>query len=310
MALIRLLSHVYALAGVATALNIIVSDAINAGEKVQLTVGFDFWKQPYEYERLGSVWSDVQPVCRNPPASGCSYDSLWEHYRLYLYTPDFMFMCYLTDILDVGEPDPAILIPKDLGPPLDSYQIAVIEFNGTQVYMTEYGLANSSTFSLTSTSISSWSEWEQIDGWVKPYSTLPCSSYGCFRKCGVKYSDDDGLLIRSFAEDMFACFNECPGVIADPSEGNWNWLAHGQKISGSASGSISQPIPTAYSPPTTKYGEAPSLTNEPIASHTASAARTGSTISTAATTRVHNFSKIVRYSVISSCLYLCITALL
>ena len=95
MALFRLLNCVYALAGLATGLNITVPDVIKAGDEVTVTIGFDFWKQPYEYESIGSVWSDVQAVCRNPPASGCSYDSLWEHYRLYLYTPDFMLMCKL-----------------------------------------------------------------------------------------------------------------------------------------------------------------------------------------------------------------------
>lgn len=83
----------FALLHLTDALNITAPDVIEAGENVTLTVGFDFWKQPYEYMEDGSPFSDPRAVCVNPPSSGCSYDSLWQHYRLYLFTPEFMFTC-------------------------------------------------------------------------------------------------------------------------------------------------------------------------------------------------------------------------
>ncbi|KAF7559523.1 hypothetical protein G7046_g4637 [Stylonectria norvegica] len=259
------LGSLCALAGSVAALNLTVPDIIKAGQEVTVTVEFDFWKQPYEYEHFGSSLNDPQAVCVNPPPSGCSYDALWRNYQLYLLTPDFMFFCHLTDVIETGKTNPKFTIPKDIGPSLDTYQVIAFEFNGTKVYMTDSGTAESNKFFLTGTTISSTSNWEDKDGWVKPYASIPCSSYGCFRDCGVQYSDKSGFTDRDSVSDMFACFNKCPGIVVDLEDSNWNWLTHGEAVTGSASISVSQAVPTPYIMPTTITGDQSMETEKPSA---------------------------------------------
>ncbi|KAM5375293.1 hypothetical protein ACJZ2D_006122 [Fusarium nematophilum] len=59
--------------------------------------------------------------------------------------------CYesrvLTEILETEKTHPKIVIPRDLVPARDDYQINVIEFNGTDMCMPDKGVAKSSLFS-------------------------------------------------------------------------------------------------------------------------------------------------------------------
>ncbi|KAJ2902158.1 hypothetical protein MKZ38_000956 [Zalerion maritima] len=215
--------------GVAVAINVTVPETIHAGKETEITIGFDTWKQPYRYEAMydSAGWSSVVPVCRNPedPDVGCSNDGLYEHYQLYLSTEEFMTTCYLSDLIPTGTTNPKITIPKDLGPPLDSYTITAIEFNGTKMYTDFHGVADSSAFALADTTVTAWTTWELYGGWVKPAAVLPCSSYSCYRKCGLKTSDGKGNMGEGKDLDFFNCINTCDGIYADPNDflGPWSW---------------------------------------------------------------------------------------
>ncbi|KAJ9157676.1 hypothetical protein NKR23_g328 [Pleurostoma richardsiae] len=242
------------------ALNLTIPETVQAGVPTEITVGFDFWKQRYAYAQLGPWYSDVQPVCYNPPDSGCSTDALYQHYRLYLFYSEWMDMCYLTDLIPIGTTNPNITIPSDLGP-ADTYSIDAIEFNGTVMYMPPDGVASSNPFRLANTSVSSWTKWEKYGGWVKPYDSLPCSSYACFRACGLRYSDADGTNIAGTTQDLFDCWNsECAGVVADPTQPDslWTWYCNvGDGCAGMSapSGATTPVVPTNVIP-TTLVGSA------------------------------------------------------
>jgi G:T-mismatch repair DNA endonuclease (very short patch repair protein) len=82
----------------ASALNVTVPDTIIAGQKIQIEVGFDFWKQHYVYEEIpdspAAPWTETKIVCRNPATEdGCSNDLIYEHYQLYLYTNHWSDIC-------------------------------------------------------------------------------------------------------------------------------------------------------------------------------------------------------------------------
>ncbi|KAK2753006.1 hypothetical protein CKAH01_06247 [Colletotrichum kahawae] len=210
---------ILAIAGVAGAANVTVPSTISAGVETQITIGFDSWKQPFVYETApGSVWNDLVAVCRNPADEqvGCGHDALYEHYQLYLYNNEWMQFCYLSDFIPVGTTNPQITIPKDLGPS-EKYQIMIAEFNGSRPLTNFYGVNTSNAFTLKDTDIDAWTTWEYYGGYVKPWSALPCSSYSCFRTCGLKFSDGKGNKRAGTAAALYDCFNECPGIRAD-----WN----------------------------------------------------------------------------------------
>ncbi|KAL0932368.1 uncharacterized protein CTRU02_213321 [Colletotrichum truncatum] len=216
-----------ALAVGAGALNVTVPSKITAGVATEITIGFDFWKQPFVYETVpGVVFDEKTAVCRNPvdPEVGCGHDMLYEHYQLYLWTDEWMYTCYLSDLIPVGTTNPKITIPKDLGPS-ENYRITAMEFNGTKPQTNEYGVENSNPFTLVDSDIEEWTQWEHYGGWLKPWYSLPCSSYGCFRTCGLKFADSKGNKKQGTAAGLYNCLNECPGIRADwnDPESKWSW---------------------------------------------------------------------------------------
>ncbi|KAI8202051.1 hypothetical protein KHU50_005242 [Colletotrichum sp. SAR 10_65] len=218
---------IVAIAGVASAANVTVPSTISAGVETQITIGFDSWKQPFVYETApDSVWNDPVAVCRNPADEqvGCGHDALYEHYQLYLYNNEWMQFCYLSDFIPVGTTNPKITIPKDLGPS-EKYQIMIAEFNGSRPVTNFYGVNTSNAFTLKDTDIDAWTTWEYYGGYVKPWSSLPCSSYACFRTCGLKFSDGKGNKRAGTAAALYDCFNECPGIRADWNDHDnpWDW---------------------------------------------------------------------------------------
>lgn len=221
----RLLALVSLIPVLSAALNITASETITAGVNTTITVGFDLWKQRYVYEMIdpSSVWGVDRPVCIDPPPSGCSTDMLYEHYQVYLYTPEWKNICYLTDLIPTGTTSPTITIPTDLGPEADSYQLTIIEFNDTTLYMPNGGVNMSNPFSLTHSSIAAWTRWESYGGWLKPYPSLPCSKYACWRDCGLKYADQDGNRLPGSSEALFNCWNSDCSLDADPNSDVWSW---------------------------------------------------------------------------------------
>ncbi|KAI8292304.1 hypothetical protein K4K60_007904 [Colletotrichum sp. SAR11_57] len=218
---------ILAIAGVASAANVTVPSTISAGVETQITIGFDSWKQPFVYETApDSVWNDPVAVCRNPADEqvGCGHDALYEHYQLYLYNNEWMQFCYLSDFIPVGTTNPKITMPKDLGPS-EKYQIMIAEFNGSRPVTNFYGVNTSNAFTLKDTDINAWTTWEYYGGYVKPWSSLPCSSYACFRTCGLKFSDGKGNKRAGTAAALYDCFNECPGIRADWNDHDnpWDW---------------------------------------------------------------------------------------
>ncbi|KAI8249507.1 Benzoylformate decarboxylase [Colletotrichum sp. SAR 10_77] len=218
---------ILAIAGVASAANVTVPSTISAGVETQITIGFDSWKQPFVYETApDSVWNDPVAVCRNPADEqvGCGHDALYEHYQLYLYNNEWMQFCYLSDFIPVGTTNPKITIPKNLGPS-EKYQIMIAEFNGSRPVTNFYGVNTSNAFTLKDTDIDAWTTWEYYGGYVKPWSSLPCSSYSCFRTCGLKFSDGKGNKRAGTAAALYDCFNECPGIRADWNDHDnpWDW---------------------------------------------------------------------------------------
>ncbi|WYZ40998.1 hypothetical protein EsH8_IV_001339 [Colletotrichum jinshuiense] len=245
----------------AAALNVTVPSKVSAGVETQIEIGFDFWKQPFVYETVpGTYFDEKAAVCRNPvdPEVGCGHDMLYEHYQLYLYTEKWMYTCesaiiliislssplvarlppttlgsvadwknatgYLSDLIPVGTTNPKITIPKDLGP-AESYQIAIMEFNGTKPQTNYYGVELSNRFALADTDIDEWTAWEDLGGWLKPWYSLPCSSYGCYRACGLKFADEHGNKKQGTAAGLYNCLNECPGIRADWDDqfSPWAW---------------------------------------------------------------------------------------
>ncbi|KAH9229526.1 hypothetical protein K456DRAFT_746249 [Colletotrichum gloeosporioides 23] len=135
-----------------------------------------------------------------------------------------MQFCYLSDFIPVGTTNPKITIPKDLGPS-EKYQIMIAEFNGSRPVTNFYGVNTSNAFTLKDTDINAWTTWEYYGGYVKPWASLPCSSYSCFRTCGLKFSDGKGNKRAGTAAALYDCFNECPGIRADWNDHDnpWDW---------------------------------------------------------------------------------------
>ncbi|OHE91714.1 hypothetical protein CORC01_13005 [Colletotrichum orchidophilum] len=269
--LLALLAMVLAMVlATAHALNVTVPSEIEAGVPTEIEIGFDFWKQPYVYETLpGPVFDETTAVCRNPVDKevGCGHDMLYEHYQLFLYTDEWMYTCYLSDLIPVGTTNPKITIPKDLGPS-EKYKITAMEFNGTEVQTNQYGVESSSYFTLVDTDIKAWTSWEHYGGWLKPWSLLPCSSYACYRTCGLKFADEQGNKKQGTAAGLYDCLNECPGIRADwndpSSEWSWYKAFDGQDWSGEST-AVTTSTPSAIStsgwgyqtadkPETTLYG--------------------------------------------------------
>ncbi|KAF6834768.1 hypothetical protein CMUS01_06044 [Colletotrichum musicola] len=215
------------LATAATALNVTVPDSIAAGAETEIAIGFDSWKQPFAYEHIREPIGDVKwAVCRNPADEevGCGHDMLYEHYQLFLWTDEWMYTCYLSGLIPMGTANPKITIPKDLGPS-ERYRVTAMAFNGTKPETNYYGVANSDPFLLTSTDVKKWTQWEHYGGWLKPWYSLPCSSYGCYRTCGLKFADEKGNKKQGTAAGLYNCLNECPGIRADwsDSDSQWSW---------------------------------------------------------------------------------------
>ncbi|KAF9875320.1 hypothetical protein CkaCkLH20_07140 [Colletotrichum karsti] len=211
-----------------TALNVTVPSTISAGVETEIAIGFDFWKQPFVYEKTAAYgfFEDTTAVCRNPVDEevGCGHDALYTHYQLFLWTDEWMYTCYLSGLIPVGTTNPKVTIPKDLGPS-EKYKITAMEFNQTRPQTNFYGVESSNSFTLVDTDISEWTTWEHYGGWLKPWYSLPCSSYACYRTCGLKFSDGKGNARQGTAAGLFNCLNQCPGIRADwnDSDNQWSW---------------------------------------------------------------------------------------
>ncbi|KAI3543494.1 hypothetical protein CSPX01_06150 [Colletotrichum filicis] len=253
-----LLAFLMTLLSTAHALNVTVPSEIKAGVETEIEIGFDYWKQPFVYETLpGPVFDEIVAVCRNPIDEdvGCGHDMLYEHYQLFLYTEEWMYTCYLSDFIPMGTTKPKITIPKDLGPS-ESYKITAMAFNGSEIQTNYYGVESSPDFTLTNTDIKDWTAWESYGGWLKPWYSLPCSSYGCFRTCGLKFADEHGNKKQGTGAGLFNCLNECPGILADwnDPDSQWSWYKafDGHDWSGEST-AVTTSTPSAV-PSTTGYG--------------------------------------------------------
>ncbi|KAK1517100.1 uncharacterized protein CCOS01_12649 [Colletotrichum costaricense] len=253
-----LLAFLMTLLSTAHALNVTVPSEIKAGVETEIEIGFDYWKQPFVYETLpGPVFDEIVAVCRNPIDEdvGCGHDMLYEHYQLFLYTEEWMYTCYLSDFIPMGTTKPKITIPKDLGPS-ESYKITAMAFNGSEIQTNYYGVESSPDFTLTNTDIKDWTAWESYGGWLKPWYSLPCSSYGCFRTCGLKFADEHGNKKQGTGAGLFNCLNECPGILADWNDphSQWSWYKafDGHDWSGEST-AVTTSTPSAV-PSTTGYG--------------------------------------------------------
>ncbi|KXH42828.1 hypothetical protein CSIM01_05936 [Colletotrichum simmondsii] len=255
---ITLLALLTTLLTTAHALNVTVPSEIKAGVETEIEIGFDYWKQRFVYETLpGPVFDEIVAVCRNPVDEdvGCGHDMLYEHYQLFLYTEEWMYTCYLSDFIPMGTANPKITIPKDLGPS-ESYKITAMAFNGSKIQTNYYGVESSPDFTLTNTDIKDWTAWESYGGWLKPWHSLPCSSYGCYRTCGLKFADEHGNKKQGTGAGLFNCLNECPGILADwnDPDSQWSWYKafDGHDWSGEST-AVTTSTPSAV-PSTTGYG--------------------------------------------------------
>lgn len=257
----RLVTAILGLSALARAVNITVPSTIQAGVETEITVGFDTWKTPMTWIKPDHFLADPEPKCLKPTTDTCSLDGKYEHYQLFLWTEEFMYICksrpkqstrhsccsrlttnnthiegYLSGLLPIpahpnATANPLITIPKDLGPSVD-YSITVKEFNGSRAYDNFDGGAQSDAFQLEGSDIAGrqWSLWERYGGWVKPQRDVPCSSYACWRDCGEKFSDGRGNTLNGTAAQRFDCWKGCPGVVFDTKDPSWDWLCHSDPI--------------------------------------------------------------------------------
>lgn len=227
--------------------------------------------------------TDVEVTLRNDIADGAkSFDAGFTNYNLYLATTPPGWgtgpVCLLANGTKIDVTTVKVRIPADAVPDSADLKITTMEWNADPTKDGPSGFAYSNEFTLSG-GTAAWGKTELGGSTFGDMDHIPCSAYGCARKCNDKYFDERNTTSEdiNIYENTYECVAACPGttfqswdsLIKEYGDGQGSGSSADSSGSATASGSITAatastvPTGSASSTPTlssTQTGSSPSQT--------------------------------------------------